>query len=45
MPIRAGVTVENTWDRLALERGLGAESDIRRATDDAVVDTLSLLSH
>jgi hypothetical protein len=39
MPIRADVTVENTSDRLAFERGLGAESDIRGATVDAVVDT------
>ena len=39
MPIRASVTVENTWDRDAFERGLGGESEIRRATVDAVVDT------
>ena len=38
MRIRADVTVENTWDRGAFERGLGAESDIRGATVDAVVD-------
>ena len=39
MPIRATVTVENTLDRSAFERGLGAESGIRGATVDAVVDT------
>ena len=39
MPIRADVTVENTWDRRAFERGLGAKDDIRGATVDAVVDT------
>jgi len=39
MPIRADVTVEHAWDRSVFERRLGAESDIRRTTVDAVVDT------
>ena len=42
MPIRAGVTVENTWSPLAFERGLEGEGDIRPTRVDAVVDRTAI---
>ena len=37
--IHADVTLENPGDRPVVERGHGQESDIRRSTIDAIVDT------
>ena len=37
--IRADVTLENPGDRAVVDRGYGQESDIRRSTIDAIVDT------
>ena len=37
--IRADVTLENPSDRAVVDRGYGRESDIRRSTIDAIVDT------
>ena len=37
--IRADVALENTGDRDHFQRGHGRESEIRRSTVDAVVDT------
>ena len=37
--IHADVTLENPGDRAVVERGHGQESDIRRSTIDAIVDT------
>ena len=37
--IRADVTLENPSDRAVVDRGYGQESDIRRSTIDAIVDT------
>ena len=37
--IHADITLENPGDRAVVERGHGQESDIRRSTIDAIVDT------
>ena len=37
--IHADVTLENPADRAVVDRGYGQESDIRRSTIDAIVDT------
>jgi clan AA aspartic protease len=37
--IHADVTLENPGDRAVVDRGYGQESDIRRSTIDAIVDT------
>ena len=37
--IHADVTLENPGDRAVVDRGYGQESDIRRSTIDAMVDT------
>ena len=37
--IHADVTLENPDDRAVVDRGYGQESDIRRSTIDAIVDT------
>ena len=37
--IHADVTLENRGDRAVVDRGYGQESDIRRSTIDAIVDT------
>ena len=37
--IRSNVTLENTGDRIEVERGHAQEADIRRETVDGVVDT------
>ena len=40
--IRASVTLENSWDRENVDRGLGVETDIRRTTVEGIVDTGAL---
>ena len=37
--IRASVTLENSWDRENVDRGLGVETDVRRTTVEGIVDT------
>ena len=37
--IRTSVTLENSWDRENVDRGLGVEADVRRTTVEGIVDT------
>ena len=37
--IRASVTLENSWDRENVDRGLGVKTDVRRTTVEGIVDT------
>ena len=40
--IQASVTLENSWDRENVDRGLGVDTDVRQTTVEGIVDTGAL---